>query len=92
MDETYDVVALGGNTTEIRRAGAYGWDEETVLFALRQGGRPPLVHVQATRESPMTVDVQCTFRAPDGSLVTNVMVPMSLFSHHYAGRVRTHGA
>jgi hypothetical protein len=40
----------------------------------------------------MTVDVQCTFRAPDGSLVKNVMVPMSLLSHHYAGRVRTHGS
>lgn len=78
---SYDVTKIGGDKYEIRRlvAACPVWDDEVVLCILELGARPPLVDVSELS----TLDLLCSFRAPDGKLVTNVRVHRSLISVMY---------
>ena len=60
----------------MQRIAASGtvWDSELVNHIIERGARPPLVSVTGGT----SLDLYCTFRAPDGSLIQNVTIPRAV--------------
>ncbi len=79
--DSYDITKIGGNTYEMQRIAQNcpTWDDETVLYVIDHGGRPPLVNISGRTNMEMF----CTFRAPNGDLVHNVRVPKSVIAVLY---------
>tara|TARA_B110001450_G_scaffold239237_1_gene246955 strand:+ start:131 stop:397 length:267 start_codon:yes stop_codon:yes gene_type:complete len=77
----YDITKIGGDTYEIQRVALNcpTWDDETLLFVIDHGGRPPLVNISGRTN----MDTFCTFRAPNGDVVHNVRVPKSVIAVLY---------
>lgn len=79
--DTYDIAKIGGDTYEMQRIALNcpTWDDETVLYVIEHGGRPPLVDISGRT----VMDMFCTFRAPNGDVVRNVRVPKSVIAVCY---------
>lgn len=79
--DSYDITKIGGNTYEMQRIALNcpTWDDETVLYVIDHGGRPPLVNISGRTNMEMF----CTFRAPNGDAVHNVRVPKSVIAVLY---------
>lgn len=78
---SYDIMKIGGDKYEMERIAINcpTWDDETVLYVIDHGGRPPLLHISG--RTPM--ETFCTFRAPNGDVVRNVRVPKSVIAVLY---------
>ena len=78
---TYDVKRIGGDPYEMQRIAESGtmWDAELVNYIIERGARPPLVSVTGGT----ALDLFCSFRAPNGSLVHNVSVPRAIMALMY---------
>lgn len=72
---------IGGDPYEMRRIAESGtvWDAELVNYIIERGARPPLVSVTGGT----ALDLFCSFRAPNGSLVHNVSVPRAIMALMY---------
>lgn len=77
----YDPMSIGGDRADMRQVATVCkvWDAETVTYVLDHGGRPPLVDVTGGTR----LDLMCTFRAPDGTAVSNVVVSRNLVALLY---------
>lgn len=81
VGDSYDIAAIGGDRYEMQRVALEcpTWDDETVLYVIEHGGRPPLVDISGRT----TLEMFCTFRAPNGDTVRNVRVPKSVIAVLY---------
>ena len=88
-DGAYDVAGIGGNVEEVRRVTAVRpeWDPEVVLHILRKGAKPPLVRIINAYERAHFTELECQFRAPNGNVVSGVMVSLSLMYSLYPSAV-----
>lgn len=79
--DSYDITKIGGDKYEMQRIALNcpTWDDETVLYVIEHGGRPPLVDISGRT----TMEMFCTFRAPNGDMVRNVRVPKSIVAVLY---------
>lgn len=79
--DSYDITKIGGDRYEMERIALScpTWDDETVLYVIEHGGRPPLVDISGRTN----MDMFCTFRAPNGDMVRNVRVPRSVVAVLY---------
>lgn len=79
--DSYDITKIGGDTYEMQRVALNcpTWDDETVLYVIDHGGRPPLLYISGRTN----MDMFCTFRAPNGDTVRNVRVPKSVIAVLY---------
>lgn len=78
---SYDITTIGGDEYEMKRIALNcpTWDDETVLYVIEHGGRPPLLDICGRTN----VDLFCTFRAPNGDTVHNVRVAKSIVAVLY---------
>jgi len=79
--DSYDITKIGGDKYEMQRVALNcpKWDDETVLYVIDHGGRPPLVDISGRTN----IEMFCTFRAPNGDTVRNVRVPKSVIAVLY---------
>lgn len=78
---SYDITTIGGDKYEMQRIALNcpTWTDETVLYVIEHGGRPPLLDICGRTN----VELFCTFRAPNGDVVHNVRVPKSVVAVLY---------
>ena len=79
--DSYDITKIGGDAYEMQQIAINcpTWNDETVLYVIEHGGRPPLVDISGRTN----LDMFCTFRAPNGDTVRNVRVPRSIVAVLY---------
>ena len=81
----YDPITLGGRTEEVGEILDENpeWNADVIEELLKWGAKPPL-HVAGNGiPGQRFVSVNCTFVAPDGSLIPNVILPAGLVKLEY---------
>ena len=82
---SYNVMMLGGHADKVGEIliARPNWDEEAIMDLLRWGAKPPLHKIVDTLETSERSEISCVFVQPDGSLTTNVWLPISLIKFAY---------
>ena len=87
---TYDPRILGGKVEEVAdilRENVL-WNPDVVKELIRWGAHPPLFDAQGCVHGKHFTTVNCTFRAPNGTLVRNVYLPIGLVKLEYPEQTR----
>lgn len=87
--EVYDFLSRGGDREELANIMQLRprWDQETVEDLLRWGGRPKLQCRELIRGRQKD-EVRCSVWHPNGSVVDDIFLPLSLLRAEFASETR----